>query len=51
MDKDIEDLQIKIAKKLGYNLVDHKLELYGSKIKNKLQKKKNFHQNFWLSNE
>ena len=22
-----------IAKKLGYNLVDHKLELYGSKIK------------------
>ena len=21
------------AKKLGYNLVDHKLELYGSKIK------------------
>ena len=33
VDKDIEDLQIKIAKKLGYNLVDHKLELYGSKIK------------------
>ena len=33
VDKDIEDLQIKIAKKLGYNLVDHKLELYGSKKK------------------
>ena len=33
VDKDIEDLQKKIAKKLGYNLVDHKLELYGSKIK------------------
>ncbi len=33
VDKDIEALQEKIAKKLGYNLVDHKLELYGSKIK------------------
>ena len=33
VDKDIEMLQEKIAKKLGYNLVDHKLELYGSKIK------------------
>tara|TARA_B100001248_G_scaffold206841_1_gene160869 strand:- start:29 stop:448 length:420 start_codon:yes stop_codon:yes gene_type:complete len=33
VDKDIEELQIKIAEKLGYNLVDHKLELYGSKIK------------------
>ena len=28
-----EELQKKIAKKLGYRLVDHKLELYGSKIK------------------
>ena len=27
VDKDIEELQKKIAKKLGYNLVDHKLEL------------------------
>tara|TARA_B100001057_G_scaffold129981_1_gene129033 strand:- start:1136 stop:1558 length:423 start_codon:yes stop_codon:yes gene_type:complete len=35
IDRDIEELQIKIAKKLGYNLVDHKLELYGSKIKKK----------------
>ena len=33
VDKDIEVLQEKIAKKLGYKLVDHKLELYGSKIK------------------
>ena len=33
VDKDIEELQEKIAKKLGYNLVDHKLELYGSRIK------------------
>ena len=33
VDKDIEELQKKIAKKHGYNLVDHKLELYGSKIK------------------
>ena len=33
VDKDIEELQKKIAKKLGYKLVDHKLELYGSKIK------------------
>ena len=33
VDNDIEELQKKIAKKLGYNLVDHKLELYGSKIK------------------
>ena len=35
VDKDIEDLQKKVAKQLGYKLVDHKLELYGSKIKNK----------------
>ena len=33
VDKDIEILQIKVAQKLGYKLVDHKLELYGSKIK------------------
>ena len=33
VDKDIEMLQEKIANKLGYKLVDHKLELYGSKIK------------------
>ena len=33
VDSDIEKLQIEVAKKLGYKLVDHKLELYGSKIK------------------
>ena len=33
VDKEIEKLQIKVAEKLGYKLVDHKLELYGSKIK------------------
>lgn len=33
VDKEIEELQIKVAQKLGYKLVDHKLELYGSKIK------------------
>ena len=33
VDKDIEELQNKIAQKLGYQLVDHKLELYGTKIK------------------
>ena len=35
VDKDIEELQNKIAQKLGYKLVDHKLELYGSKIRKK----------------
>ena len=33
VDKDVEDLKSKIAQKLGYKLVDHKLELYGSKIR------------------
>ena len=33
VDKEIEKLQIEVAKKLGYKLVDHKLELYCSKIK------------------
>tara|TARA_B110000971_G_scaffold220436_1_gene264020 strand:+ start:543 stop:950 length:408 start_codon:yes stop_codon:yes gene_type:complete len=33
VDKDIEILQNEVAEKLGYKLVDHKLELYGSKIK------------------
>ena len=33
VDRDIEKLQYEVAKKLGYKLVDHKLELYGSKIK------------------
>ena len=33
VDKNIEDLQKKVAEKLGYKLVDHKLELYATKIK------------------
>ena len=33
INEDIEKLQKQIAEKLGYKLVDHKLELYGSKIK------------------
>ncbi len=33
VDDDIEKLQKKVAEKLGYKLVDHRLELYGSKIK------------------
>ena len=33
VDNDIERLQNKIAAKLGYKLVDHRLELYGTKIK------------------
>ena len=33
VDEEIEKLQHKVATKLGYKLVDHKLELYGSKIK------------------
>lgn len=32
---ELEKLKIKIAKDLGYDLVDHRLELYGKKIKNK----------------
>ena len=30
---DIEKLQKKVAEKVGYKLVDHRLELYGTKIK------------------
>ena len=33
VNEDIEKLQEKVATKLGYKLVDHRLELYGSKIK------------------
>ena len=33
VDEEIEKLQKKVAEKYGYKLVDHKLELYGSKIK------------------
>jgi len=33
VNEEIEKLQKQIAEKLGYKLVDHRLELYGSKIK------------------
>ena len=33
VNEEIEKLQKEIAEKLGYKLVDHRLELYGSKIK------------------
>ena len=31
----IEEIQKKIAKELGFNLIDHRLELYGKQIKKK----------------
>jgi len=34
VDKEIEELQEKIAKKLGYTLRGHRLELYGVPLKN-----------------
>jgi len=33
VNEDIEKLQKEVAEKLGYKLVDHRLELYGLKIK------------------
>ena len=33
VNEEIEKLQKEVAAKLGYKLVDHRLELYGSKIK------------------
>tara|TARA_B100001741_G_C16390137_1_gene522046 strand:- start:9 stop:434 length:426 start_codon:yes stop_codon:yes gene_type:complete len=33
VNNEIEELQKKVASKLGYKLVDHKLELYATKIK------------------
>jgi Fur family ferric uptake transcriptional regulator len=33
VDSDIEKLQEKIAQKLGYRLMGHKLELYGVPLK------------------
>ena len=33
VDDEIEELQKKVAKKLGYTLVDHKMELFGKKDK------------------
>ena len=36
---EIEKLKVKIAKELGYELVDHRLELYGKKLKKTKAKK------------
>lgn len=33
--EELEKLKVKIAKDLGYELVDHRLELYGKKLKKK----------------
>jgi len=33
VDDEIEELQKSIAKKLGYKLIDHRMELYGIKVK------------------
>ena len=33
VNEEIEKMQKQVAEKLGYKLVDHRLELYGSKIK------------------
>ena len=32
VNQEIENLQMKVAKKLGYKLVDHRMELFGKKI-------------------
>ena len=32
VNEEIERLQMKVAKKLGYELVDHRMELFGKKI-------------------
>lgn len=37
---ELERIKIKIAEELGYNLVDHRLELYGKKIKKSQNQKK-----------
>lgn len=36
--KDLEILKEKIAREMGFELVDHRLELYGRKLKNKTTK-------------
>ena len=43
VDEDIENLQKKVAEKYGYDLVDHKLELYGIKKKILVNAKKNIY--------
>ncbi len=51
VDNDIEELQKKIAEKYGYELVDHKLELYGVKKKKLINVKKSIYKNIRLSDE
>lgn len=36
--EELERLKIRIAKDLGYDLIDHRLELYGKKLKGKNKK-------------
>ena len=43
VDDEIEKLQKKVAEKYGYDLVDHKLELYGMKKKILVNAKKNIY--------
>ncbi len=38
VDDEIERLQIEVARRLGYRLVDHRMELYAVKIKNDEEK-------------
>ena len=40
-DQEIEELQKRIAERLGYRLVDHRMELYGTRIGSKDQTEKN----------
>jgi Fur family ferric uptake transcriptional regulator len=36
--EELERLKVRIARELGYDLVDHRLELYGKKVKGKSKK-------------
>ena len=33
LDPELEELQVRIAKQLGYDLIDHRMELYGRALK------------------
>ena len=37
-DEEVEDLQRQIAARLGYSLIGHRMELYGAKLKDTLNK-------------
>ena len=43
VDEEIEKLQKRVAEKYGYDLVDHKLELYGVKKKSLFSYRKSFY--------